>query len=757
MPGNVDSVTDAAATGSLTGPGRSSLRRHRSWCSAASPPGASRAAPRAMADPGARDRRVGHPDGVGGSANQRRAARGHRPARQRAGLHRRAHLRANRGLPAAAIRGNGHAREGRAAAGGDRRAGTRAATPPELAPTSRPRKPTRAWPRSRPTGTRNFARPIRCRSRMPTTPPAAWTPGSRRSSRREHNVQRLEQLAGYTKIYAPFDGVITARNTDVGALIDSGASGGAARELFHIASTDRLRVFVNVPQTHSRAAQPGHHRRPHADRVPGPHVHGHAGAHGPDHRRRVADAAGRTRGAEPDGRTAAGLVCRGALQAPDADDDLSLPVNTLMFRSEGLRVAVVGTGDKVTITPVTLGRDFGTEVEIVSGLNRDDRVVVNPPDSLEDGQVVRIAAPAASGGEARAPTRRRRAGRTTPANAAHRPACAQAPCPRLRAMRRWCARWRGLARAHRPSTSRPKPPAPPSLQGTRTLEAGAAHRRQSCEARGGRSSATTALNALEEQLTVSNQTLRAAQAPVRPGARAGARRGAGRSRRSRPASASRERAERDRRGRGSPTPPTTSCGSMPPTRWTCGAASADDPREPGIGPGERGGPRERQPRASTPNWRSATSQLRALDTERRIIETSRCRVRTGAGIDEEPLPGRRRLRRGRGAGRDTVRVDARRRRSTSGCAGRSSSTRSPCWSGHRRPVQRAEAPLPPVPAVVPAGAALRGARTPPGHRRRRAASRRRQRADRRRASALFPVIALIGHRRGSKARRSATG
>ena len=215
----------------------------------------------------------------------------------------------------------------------------------------------------------------------------------------EFNVQRLEQLRAYTKIYAPFDGVITARNTDVGALIDSGASGGAARELFHIASTDRLRVFVNVPEAHAHAVRPGLTAQLTLTQLPGSTFLGTL-----VRTAQTIEVASRTLLVEldvpnPSGELLAGSYAEVRFKLPAAASTYRLPVNALMFRSEGLRVAVVTNADTVTITPVTVGRDFGTEVEIVSGLNKDDRVIVNPPDSLEQGQVVRIAKPASAKNE----------------------------------------------------------------------------------------------------------------------------------------------------------------------------------------------------------------------------------------------------------------------------------------------------------------------------------------------------------------------
>ena len=202
------------------------------------------------------------------------------------------------------------------------------------------------------------------------------------------NVNRLVQLKGYLRIYAPFDGVITARNTDIGALIDAGASGGAARELFHLASTDRLRMFVNVPESYARATTRGLTAQLTLTEHPG--------------RRFTAtlartaesiDVASRTLLAEfevpnPKGELLPGAYAEVHIAMPTPASALLLPVNALMFGSEGLRVGVV-RGDVVKIVRVALGRDFGTEAEVASGLTGDEWVIVNPPDSLAEGQTVR--------------------------------------------------------------------------------------------------------------------------------------------------------------------------------------------------------------------------------------------------------------------------------------------------------------------------------------------------------------------------------
>ncbi len=203
------------------------------------------------------------------------------------------------------------------------------------------------------------------------------------------NMKRLEQLQAFRRIEAPFDGVITARNTEVGALIDSG---GTARELFHIAAMKRLRVFVSVPELYSRVARPGLSADLALNEFPG--------------RRFTAtlvrtanaiDLPSRTLLTEFDVDNRRGELLPGSyaevhLKLPSAGDAYRLPISALMFRAEGLRVAVLKDPAHVALVPVTLGRDFGSSVEVIAGLTGGEQVIDNPPDSLETGQQVRVNA-----------------------------------------------------------------------------------------------------------------------------------------------------------------------------------------------------------------------------------------------------------------------------------------------------------------------------------------------------------------------------
>lgn len=211
------------------------------------------------------------------------------------------------------------------------------------------------------------------------------------------NVERLQQMQSFEKIYAPFDGVITARNTDIGALIDSGSAGGTRTELFHMAQPDKLRVYVNVPEAYSQAARPGLTADLTLAEFPGRRFQGKL-----VRTANAIDQTTRTLLVEIDVDNPTGTLFSGAyaevhFKLPSATSTFILPVNTLLFRAEGLRVATVIDGQHAELRPITIGHDFGNEVEVVSGLSGNESIVVNPPDSLASGQQVRIAPPSGSG------------------------------------------------------------------------------------------------------------------------------------------------------------------------------------------------------------------------------------------------------------------------------------------------------------------------------------------------------------------------
>ena len=219
------------------------------------------------------------------------------------------------------------------------------------------------------------------------------------------DVQRLQQLQSYERVYAPFSGVITARNTDIGALINAGAGGAQGlavvqQELFHMAAVNRLRIFVSVPEVDSDAAQNGAKVPLTLDEFPGETFQGTIVRNSD-----AIDLNSRTLNVEVDidnrdGRMKPGAYVFVHLKLPDnskrAIHSLIIPANTLLFRSEGLRVGVV-RGNHAELMPITIGRDYGATVEVVNGLKPTDQVIVNPSDSLTSGSPVQVSAPQAGG------------------------------------------------------------------------------------------------------------------------------------------------------------------------------------------------------------------------------------------------------------------------------------------------------------------------------------------------------------------------
>ncbi|MGH9717212.1 MAG: efflux RND transporter periplasmic adaptor subunit [Candidatus Acidiferrales bacterium] len=205
----------------------------------------------------------------------------------------------------------------------------------------------------------------------------------------EANVKRLQELQSFEKVYAPFSGVITARNTDVGHLINSGA-GSPATELFHISALRKLRVFVNVPQQYSTSIRPGLPAMLTLPEFPGRNFKGVLV--------RTSDSIDASSGTllvevdvdNPTGELLPGAYGEVHFQIPTAVPVLILPANALIFRSQGLQVGIVENGNHAELKSITLGRDLGSEVEVVAGLNPTDSVIVDPPDSLVSGELVRI-------------------------------------------------------------------------------------------------------------------------------------------------------------------------------------------------------------------------------------------------------------------------------------------------------------------------------------------------------------------------------
>jgi len=202
-------------------------------------------------------------------------------------------------------------------------------------------------------------------------------------------VQQYSALVSFEKVYAPFDGVITARNTDIGDLINSGSNTAAKTDLFHIAQPGKLRVYVNVPEEYSRGIKVGMTADLSLAEFPDRKFQGKLVRTADD-----INLTTRTLLVEIDVNNPTGTLLTGSyaevhLAVPTQASTFLIPVNTLLFRTEGLRVGIVKDG-KVTLTAVTPGHDFGNQIEIVSGLKLGDQVIINPPDSIVSGQEVQI-------------------------------------------------------------------------------------------------------------------------------------------------------------------------------------------------------------------------------------------------------------------------------------------------------------------------------------------------------------------------------
>jgi multidrug efflux system membrane fusion protein len=201
-------------------------------------------------------------------------------------------------------------------------------------------------------------------------------------------VGRLQELERFKSIVAPFPGVITRRNIDVGALVDAGAE-GAGKELFMLAKNDVLKTYVYVPEAFSQRVSNGDRVRVTLNELPGKNFYGAVV--------RTADAIDTvTRSMQievdlpnPDGVLKPGAYADVQLDLPSTGA-VVIPANTLLFRAEGLRVAVINANGQVHLKPATVGEDYGTTLQITQGVNATDRLVLNPPDSLEDGQHVSV-------------------------------------------------------------------------------------------------------------------------------------------------------------------------------------------------------------------------------------------------------------------------------------------------------------------------------------------------------------------------------
>jgi len=203
------------------------------------------------------------------------------------------------------------------------------------------------------------------------------------------NVRRLEQLESFKHVYAPFSGVLVKRNVDPGALINAGSAG---MELFILAKVDPLRVFTNVPQTYSPAIKNGMSAYITLQELSGQKFGGTVARTA-----EAIDPATRTLLTEVDVPNKDGRLLRGSFGEvhfkPKINTaKITVPVNAMLFRQEGARLAVVGADNKVQLRPISIGRDYGTTLEILGGVGLEDRIIINPSDSLEDGQTVNVVA-----------------------------------------------------------------------------------------------------------------------------------------------------------------------------------------------------------------------------------------------------------------------------------------------------------------------------------------------------------------------------
>jgi RND family efflux transporter MFP subunit len=205
----------------------------------------------------------------------------------------------------------------------------------------------------------------------------------------EANVRRLQELKSFQRVSAPFSGVITKRNADIGTLVNSG-NGGTAQQLFVLAQTDPIRVFVNVPESSAASIRPGIGAYLELTQFPGQKFEGKVARTSES-----IDLSTRTLNTEVDVPNRSGQLLPGGfaqvhLQVKATGQRLQVPVNSLLFRSEGLRAIVIDSNQRARLRPLAIGRDYGSTLEVLGGISADDWIVLNPPDSLEEGQEVHV-------------------------------------------------------------------------------------------------------------------------------------------------------------------------------------------------------------------------------------------------------------------------------------------------------------------------------------------------------------------------------
>jgi RND family efflux transporter MFP subunit len=217
----------------------------------------------------------------------------------------------------------------------------------------------------------------------------------------EATVRRLQQLQSFERIYAPFSGIVTARNTDIGDLINAGTGDAAAapapKDLFRLAATGKLRVFVAVPEIYAPDIHDGDTATLTLDEYPGQQFIGRVARNS-----NSIDMASRTLNVEVDVDNPQGKLLPGAyvfvhFKLPQAQAKLSVPANALLFRAEGLRVAVVRNG-RAHLQPITIAKDNGATLEVGTGLTPSDQIILDPADSIAEGQPVRVVTHGAANG-----------------------------------------------------------------------------------------------------------------------------------------------------------------------------------------------------------------------------------------------------------------------------------------------------------------------------------------------------------------------
>jgi RND family efflux transporter MFP subunit len=212
-------------------------------------------------------------------------------------------------------------------------------------------------------------------------------------------VDRLQALEGFKKILAPFDGVVTARETDIGALINAG-SGNNGPELFRVADIHEMRVYVQVPQQLSAGIRLGLPAELHLPQYPSKSFKATVATTSSAINLNARTLLVELHAENTDDELQPGAYAQVTFELPSDPNIVQVPTSALIFRERGTEIAIVGPDDKVELKPVTLGRNLGTEVEILSGLSPSDRVINSPPDSLGAGDTVRIAGQQSNGGNA---------------------------------------------------------------------------------------------------------------------------------------------------------------------------------------------------------------------------------------------------------------------------------------------------------------------------------------------------------------------